>query len=85
MVEDGHGHTYGMHIMAADFTYCDLELRRQILRCLDHDPTQRPKLGWFEAVFMYNVERPDLLEAESDEQLRAHMCDVYGQPVSTLS
>lgn len=80
VVEDGRGYTYGMHVMAMDFEGCDVELRRQILRCLDHDPTRRPSLVWFEAVFMYNVRRPDLVERESDEQLRAHMNDIYGAP-----
>lgn len=66
--------------MAEDFVWCDVELRRQILRCLDHDPTNRPTLVWFEAVLLHNVRRPDLVAAESDAQLRAHMNDIYGEP-----
>ncbi|KAJ4403108.1 hypothetical protein N0V82_010703 [Gnomoniopsis sp. IMI 355080] len=80
-----NGHTYGMHIMAEEFDDYDFELRLQILRCLDHVATNRPKMGWFEAVLAFNVGRPDLVEAESDEQLRAHMNNVYGQPASARS
>lgn len=83
VAEDSHGFTYGMHVMAEDFTWCDVELRRQILRCLDHDPTKRPRLIWLEAVFLHNVRRPDLVQVESDEQLRAHMNDIYGGPVQS--
>lgn len=79
-MQDSNGFTYGMHIMDFEYEYCDLELRRQILRCLDHNPEQRPKMGWFEGVFMFNAGRPDLMQAESDEQLRAHMNTIYGDP-----
>lgn len=79
-MQDSDGFTYGIHVMATEYNYCDLELRRQILRCLDHDATQRPKMGWMESVFLFNVGRPDLVQAESDEQLRAHINEVYGDP-----
>lgn len=81
MVGNVSGFTYGMHVMTKDCDYCDEELKRQILRCLDHDPTKRPKMGWFEAVCTFNVVRPDLVQAESDEQLKAHMNSIYGDPV----
>lgn len=80
--DDGRqGWTYGMHMMDdARYGECDFELRVQIMRCLDHNPIQRPTAEWFERVVAYNVTRDDLLHAESDEQLREAVSRIFRAP-----
>ncbi|CAN8105498.1 unnamed protein product [Discula destructiva] len=74
------GFTYGANIMGAEFDGYDYQLRLQILRCLDHEPDKRPTMGWLETVLSMNLVRLDLLRGESDEELKAQMNRIFGDP-----
>lgn len=74
------GWTYGLHLMDGQYDEYDLELRMQIMRCLDHSPLERPTAEWLERVIEYNVTRDDLLMAESDAQLRGAVEKIFRAP-----
>lgn len=79
-VKDQNGHSYGLHVLGREFDSVDSELRYYIVRCLDHQPSKRPSMGWMEAVLMEATVRPSLLMAEPDDQLRAQMDFIFGNP-----
>lgn len=75
-----NGWTYGMDLMNPIFGKYDHELRLQIMRCLDHEPSKRPDIRWLERVIEARVRSRDLVDAESDEQLKDAVAEIFRSP-----
>ncbi|ROV86701.1 hypothetical protein VMCG_10932 [Cytospora schulzeri] len=83
--EDGRdvvcdGHSYGALLESEGFDAADSRLRRLVVRCMDHNPWNRPRMGFLEEVFDVNVGRMDLRGMESDEELMMNARRIFGEP-----
>lgn len=83
--EDGtgravRGHSYGLHLFHEEYDHIDGALRALVNRLLDHNPTQRPKMGYLEQYIACNLAREDLGAAEPDGELMANARRIFGDP-----
>lgn len=75
------GFTYGGQLMEEEFdAHYDASLRSLLMRLLDHNPTQRPKLAWLERTLEENARREGLLTREPDVDFRKVVQRLFGEP-----
>lgn len=75
--------SYGTLLLQGVFDWADSELRHMVVRCLAHDPAQRPDLGDLLQHANDNLARISAAGAsETDDEIRAwHRYEVLGAPV----
>lgn len=74
------GYSYGVLLFSDGFSGVDRELRNLIVRCLDHNPWERPGMRYLEWFIADNVGRADLRAVESDEELLRNARRIFGGP-----
>lgn len=75
-----YGFTYGAQLMEDEYGEYDTSLRSLLMRLLDHNPTQRPKLLWLERTLLVHARREVLSTNEPDEEFRKAMHRLFGEP-----